>query len=229
MLDRINDLGEMVIAIDEAQNFRGNLSEVVTQILAHCYDYCRNISFILTGSEAGLLYDLLRIDQPNSPLYGRHLEEIRLERFSRDTSINFLKKGFSEYGMEVDEDLIIYAVEKLDGVVGWLNELGAKAVKMGILNKEIIDETMEKASKIIIGELTHFSRSYLHIVEAIAKGYSGWSEIKDYFERKKKTVVYDSELKRYIDNLIMRGYITRIIRGEYEILDPILKNTLTKI
>ncbi len=117
----------------------------------------------------------------------------------------------------------------MDGVVGWLNELGAKAVKMGILNKEIIDETMEKASKIIIGELTHFSRSYLHIVEAIAKGYSSWSEIKDYFERKKKTVVYDSELKRYIDNLIMRGYITRIRRGEYEILDPILKNTLTKI
>ncbi|MEM0085053.1 MAG: hypothetical protein QW743_03410 [Candidatus Methanomethylicia archaeon] len=113
-----------------------------------------------------MLYDLLRINQPNSPLYGRHLEEIRLERFSRDTSINFLKKGFSEYGMEVDEDLIIYAVEKLDGVVGWLNELGAKAVKMGILNKEIIDETMEKASKIVIEELTHFSRNYLHIVEA---------------------------------------------------------------
>lgn len=140
-----------------------------------------------------------------------------------------MKKGFSEYGMEVDEDLIIYAVDRLNGIVGWLTEFGAKAVKMGVLNKEVIDEIVELASKIVIEELAHFSRNYLYIVEAIAKGYSNWSEIKDYFERRKKTVVYDSELKRYIDNLIMRGYITRIGRGEYEILDPILKNTLTKI
>nr|WP_275944798.1 hypothetical protein [Saccharolobus solfataricus] len=40
------------------------------------------------------MQDLLRIEDPSSPLYGRHIEEIRLERFDRDSSIAFLVKGF---------------------------------------------------------------------------------------------------------------------------------------
>lgn len=227
ILDRINKLGKTIIAIDEAQNFRGNLGGEIVSLLAHCYDYCENITFILTGSEAGLLYDLLGINNPNSPLCGRHLEEIRLEPFPKNTSINFLKKGFSEYKMNVDENLILYAVDKLDGVVGWLTELGSKAVKRKTLSKELIDEVAEMAVKITIEELTHFSQKYLYIVEAIAKGYSYWSEIKNYLERRLKTVIYDSELDRSLDSLEKRGYISRIRRGEYELLDPLLKNAFT--
>lgn len=57
VLDRINDEGKVIIAFDEAQNLRGKLGHEMLSILAHCYDYCKNVTFILTGSEIGLLYD----------------------------------------------------------------------------------------------------------------------------------------------------------------------------
>jgi AAA+ ATPase superfamily predicted ATPase len=228
ILDQVNKLGRVIIAIDEAQNFRGNLAEDITLLLAHCYDYCENITFILTGSEAGLLYDLLGIDDSSSPLYGRHIEEIRLKPFSKSMSIEFLKRGFSQYGMDVDEDLIIYAADRLDGVVGWLTELGSRAVRRGILSRELIDDVVEIAVKITVEELAHFSQSYLYVVEAIAKDYKNWSGIKEFLERKMKSVLYDSQLKRYLDSLEKRGYITKIKRGEYELLNPLLKNAFTK-
>ena len=128
--------------------------------------------------------------------------------------------------MNVDENLILYAVNKLDGIVGWLTELGSKAVKRKMLSRELIDEITETAIKITIEELTHFSQNYLYIIEAIAKGYNYWSRIKDYFERRVKSIIYDSELKRYLNNLEKRGYIIKT-QGEYELLDPLLKNAFT--
>jgi len=74
-MDSINSLGRALIAFDEAQNQRGKLATNFISLLAHCYDYCSNVNFILTGSEVGLLYDLLGIYDVESPLYGRHLDE----------------------------------------------------------------------------------------------------------------------------------------------------------
>jgi AAA+ ATPase superfamily predicted ATPase len=75
IMNSINSLGRVLIAFDKAQNLRGKLATNFISLLAHCYDYCSTVNFILTVSEVGLLYDLLGIYDAESPLYGRHLDE----------------------------------------------------------------------------------------------------------------------------------------------------------
>ena len=87
-----NDINKnIIIVFDEAQylrysklNFRG--------LLAYIYDNLKNITLILSGSEVGLLHDFLKINDPNSELYGRYYYEITLKRLSKTQSKNFLKK-----------------------------------------------------------------------------------------------------------------------------------------
>ncbi|QGA68571.1 AAA family ATPase [Sulfolobus sp. E11-6] len=226
IMDRVDESGKVILAFDEAQNLRGKLANDFLSILAHCYDYCKNVTFILTGSEIGLLYDFLMVDNPSSPLYGRHIEEIRLNRFTEEQSLEFLKEGFRQANISPDETVLQYAVSKLDGVVGWLTEFGHRCVRIGDVKKEIVDEVLEIAGRLALEELSHFSKDYILVVEAIAKGYNRWSELKRYLEDKKKRRIYDAELKRYLDKLEKRGYVVKKEGGGYELTDPVLKNAL---
>ncbi|WP_338602566.1 ATP-binding protein [Sulfolobus tengchongensis] len=228
IMDRINEIGKVVIAFDEAQNLKGKIGNEFLSLLAHCYDYCKNVTFILTGSEIGLLYDFLKIEDPSSPLFGRHIEEIRLNRFSSEKSLDFLRQGFRQVGINASENVLEYAVEKLDGMVGWLTEFGYRCVKAKELRKEFVDEILELASKTVSEELSHFSKEYVIIIEGIAKGYTKWNEIKRYFEEKKKRTIYDAELRRYLDKLEKRGYVNRVDRGKYELTDPVVKNAFAR-
>ena len=47
----------IIVAFDEAQKLRDPRSQEFLNALAHAYDYDRNVTFIPTGSEAGLLYN----------------------------------------------------------------------------------------------------------------------------------------------------------------------------
>jgi AAA+ ATPase superfamily predicted ATPase len=60
-----------VIALDEAQEARGY--KILQQVIAHSYDYNKNLAFMLAGSEIGLLYDFLGQEDEKSALYGRHI------------------------------------------------------------------------------------------------------------------------------------------------------------
>ncbi len=55
-----------------------------------------------------------------SPLYGRIMDELTLEPFSREKSMEFLRLGFRQYGVDVDENEVREVVDRLDGIVGWL-------------------------------------------------------------------------------------------------------------
>jgi AAA+ ATPase superfamily predicted ATPase len=228
LMDRVCEVGRAIIAFDEAQNMRGKLGYEVLALLAHSYDYCKNISFILTGSELGLLYDFLRLDDPSSPLYGRHIEEVRVGRFNADRSLDFLERGFQQYNMRAPRDTLEYTVDKLDGIVGWLTEFGHRCVRIGEVRKEVVDEVLELAIRTVQRELSRFSKLNLVVIEAISNGYERWSEIKEYLERKSRRPVYDAELRRYLASLEKRGYISRIDRGKYAIVDPVVKNAFSK-
>ena len=227
IMDKINESGKVILAFDEAQNLRGKLAGEFLSLLAHCYDYCKNVTFILTGSEVGLLYDFLKIEDPSSPLYGRHIEEIRLDKFDREKSMKFLLEGFKQLNISPPKDVLEYAVSKLDGIVGWLTEFGYRCAKAGEVKKEIVDELVELAGKLTLEELSHFSKDYVIVIKAIAEGYNRWSEIKRYLENAKKRVIYDAELKRYLDKLEKRGYVIREESGRYELADPVLKSALS--
>jgi AAA+ ATPase superfamily predicted ATPase len=182
IFEQVNRIGEkVIIAIDEAQRFKGKFEKHITSLLTYCYDNCKNITFILTGSEVGTLYDLLGVESYVSPFFGRHIEYIKLKPFSKNMSIEFLKEGFSQHKMNVNEDLIEYALDRLDGVVGWLTEVGSIAVGRGVLTKELIDEVAEEAMNVIISSLKSLREGYLYIIEAIAKGYKSEGEIKNFF------------------------------------------------
>jgi len=228
LMDRVCEAGRAIIAFDEAQNMRGKLGYEVLALLAHSYDYCKNISFILTGSELGLLYDFLRLEDSSSPLYGRHVEEVRVGRFDADRSLDFLERGFQQYNMKPPRETLEYAVDKLDGIVGWLTMFGHRCVKIREVRRAVVDEVMELAIRTVQRELSRFSKLNLAVIEALSNGYERWGEIKEYLERKTKRPVYDAELRRYLASLEKRGYISRIDRGKYALIDPVVKNAFSK-
>jgi len=223
IMDKLNSLDRVLIAFDEAQNLRGKLAEQFTSLIAHCYDYCDNITFILTGSEAGLLYDLLRAEDPKAPLFGRHMEEVRVKRFDRESSMRFLESGFKEAEVDVSKGVISYAVDRLDGIAGWLTEFGLASLRSRP-NRELVDAIFEKAAKTSLNEVSDYSDEYLHVVEAIGVGKDRWSQIKQHLSAKKKREVYDAELSRYLNRLKKRGYIELKEDGRYSLSDPILSN-----
>jgi len=181
----------IVLAFDEFQQIRGARQIVI--MLAHIYDYRRNISTVLTGSEMGLLYGTLALDDPDSPLYGRYVHEVRLENFSRELSLEFLKMGFKQYNMHPNTKVLEYAVEKFNGIPGWLTFFGAKAVSVGKVTEEIVDEIFEMAVHQAISEINNFlklreagRRRYVIILKSVAEGTNRWSEIKRKWKRRKE-------------------------------------------
>ncbi|ADY01002.1 ATPase [Vulcanisaeta moutnovskia 768-28] len=131
LVDLLNALSknlyQIVIAIDETQILRmlkGFGKVDLTQILTYTYDNLSNVKVILTGSEVGLLHGFLGLENPKSPLYGRFIEELTITPFNRDASVQFLITGFRQYGIEVTMSEILDAVDKLDGIVGWLTYYG---------------------------------------------------------------------------------------------------------
>lgn len=234
----LNDWGEsrgsnVVIAFDEAQELMKLRGVNVLSIMAHAYDYLRRITFILTGSKVGLLYRFLRINDPESPLYGRVGVEVMLENLSRDEALDFLTKGFKEVNITPRRDALEYALDRLDGVIGWLTYFGTLSLRYG-LKEETVDLTVEKASKLALSELISFlrlrevaRRRYINILYATALAPSTWSEIKRFIELKEGKEISPSNITRLIRNLVDSGFLVKR-GGRYVIADPILAYAIKK-
>jgi len=54
------------------------------------------VTFVLAGSEVGLLYGFLGIDGPFSPLHRRYCFRLTLEKLGKDLSTEFLRQGLKE-------------------------------------------------------------------------------------------------------------------------------------
>ena len=180
-----------VMAFDEVQEARGPAGKELASIIAHFYDYGET-TFILTGSEIGLLYDFLGVENPDAPLYGRVFHEIELSRFSRGQSLDFLRMGFEQAGVDAPEEVLEKAVDRLDGIVGWLVKFGVVSLREGA-GEEVISKVLEEASKLALAELKRFlekrplaRRRYLTILRAIASGKNTWSELKRSLKRRKR-------------------------------------------
>ncbi|WP_297505143.1 ATP-binding protein, partial [Thermococcus sp.] len=143
-----------VIAFDEVQEIRGPAGKELASLIAHFYDYGET-TFILTGSEVGLLYDFLGIEDPDAPLYGRVFHEIELSRFSREQSLDFLRKGFEQASVDAPDDVLEKAIDKLDGIVGWLVKFGVISLREGV-REEVVSKVLEEASKLALTELERF-------------------------------------------------------------------------
>jgi len=224
-----------VIAFDEVQEIRGPAGKELASLIAHFYDYGET-TFILTGSEVGLLYDFIGVDDPGAPLYGRVFHEIGLSRFSRERSLDFLRAGFKQAGVRAPESTLRAAVERLDGIVGWLVKFGAMSLRDGP-NEKTIERVLEEASKLVRGELERFlekrplaRRRYLTVLRAIARGKRTWSEMKGELEKVEKREIADSTLARLLDALLKASFIEKKADGRnvtYHISDPVLEFALS--
>ncbi|MEM0313817.1 MAG: ATP-binding protein, partial [Candidatus Bathyarchaeia archaeon] len=102
------------------------ISGHLLKLLANIFNTYPNIVFIFTGSMFGLLKTLLE-PKSTSPLYGRSPAKLYLQPFTREKAAEFLRKGFQEYREPIKEAEINEAVEKLDGIPGWLTLYGNNA------------------------------------------------------------------------------------------------------
>lgn len=225
LFDRLNER-RAVIAFDEAQMLRGPRSRLVLNALAHAYDYDRNLTFVLTGSEVGLLSNFLGLDDEDSPLYGRHVKIVEVRRFTREESLEFLRKGFRELGMNVPEDLLERAVEAFDGIPGWLTYFGRTYYESrGKIDLDLIEE---KAIKLATSELRKIVRSrgrrYAHVLRAIALGADSWSKVKDYVEGIEGSTVSKSS----ISNIVKTLEDMSIVKS-FKFLDPVYRKASTKL
>jgi len=217
LFDRLNKK-KIVIAIDEAQRLRGPRSSELKDAIAHAYDYDKNISFILTGSEVGLLYDFIGIEDSRSPLYGRYYVEVKLERLSREQSIDFLRKGFAQLNLRVSEEVLKVAYEHFDGIPGWLTFFG-NAYSRGEADIEKIKSIAVRTALEELRIMTRDNpRRYGLVLRAIAEGRKTWSQVKEYLEEKEGTTISSSVLSN-----ILRSLEDMSIIKNYEFLDPIYR------
>lgn len=228
--EKYSDKGFFVVALDEAQLLRylsGGKGRIdFRTVLAYAYDNLPNLRLILTGSEAGLLLGMLKLDDSSSPIYGRFVKVIRLNRFDREKSLAFLRKGFEEAGVEVSEDALHRIYERVDGVVGWLTYFGALILesRSHSIDSEVVEEVAEKALKLVEKELSEvFKRSkhYMYVLKAISIGVNTWSGIKKAVEAWLGKSLENPAITRLLKNLVELDIVEKR-NNHYVITDPLI-------
>ncbi len=233
LLKDINDICKskklkFVLSLDEAQYLRFGGSTRYDGIIAWAVDNLSNIMIMLTGSEIGMLKDFLRYDDSKAPLYGRFRNEVYLNRFEKEESMDFLRKGFLESGKDITKDELEDTVDNLDGIVGWLTYYGHYRTVGKLSKKEALEKVLEEGRKIANDELEGLifrsRKRYLAILSAMASGPRRWSDIKAYTYSKTGKIT-DAKLTEMLHSLIKFGVVEK--KDEfYSIIDPIVKYSL---
>jgi AAA+ ATPase superfamily predicted ATPase len=223
----------LVLVLDEAQEFRKIVGYDLTRILAHVYDYVKGVQVMVTGSQMGFLYEFLREDDPDSPLFGRVMPEIRMSQLDRGKALEFLKEGFKQIGITPDARLLEEAVERVDGIIGWLTYLGVQAKYAGKLDAQTLESAVEKGARLSAQEVEHFLSShpqarkrYLEILKVVASMEGArWSEIKAGLETRERKTIADNTFSELLQNLVKSDLVCK--RDEaYFVSDPLLLRAL---
>jgi AAA+ ATPase superfamily predicted ATPase len=220
-----------IIALDEAQYLRFGGRVKFDGIIAWSVDNLSNITYILTGSEIGMLKDFLKYEDVDAPLYVRFRNEIFLNRFDKDTSVSFLSKGFEEYGIKIDKTELDDAVDKINGIIGWLTYYGHYRSIKKLNHKKAIEMVFNDGSKIMARELEQLiarsRKRYVVVLQAIAKDINRWSDIKTYVTIKVGKIS-DTILNSLLQDLVKFGIIEKE-QETYKIIDPIILYTVKKL
>lgn len=221
LLTEINKKKErFIVVLDEVQSTRPPLSCELKNAIAYSYDNLENITFILAGSEIGLLRDFLGYEDPSSPLYGRGVYEVVVERFTPELSREFLVRGFREEGLEPPFSIIDEAVGYFDGVPGWLALFGRRYID----STGDLATVKETAVAIAIDELGKLGVREKIVLKAIASGARSWSQVRDYIIEKHGLALPKSTLSRLIKKLEKLG----IVR-DYDFLDQVYREAALKL
>jgi AAA+ ATPase superfamily predicted ATPase len=218
-----------VIAIDEAQMLNGT---GVDTFLAAVYDNTK-CKIILTGSEIGVLDTLVGKDEPKAPLFGRTYSEIRMHPLPREKSAEFLALGFRECDKVIPEDVLNKALDRLDGIVGWLAMFGSLSISTKF--DVALETAVDKGASLAYSELGSFldmrpsaKRRYLSLLKILAEKDSSWADLKRALQVELKEEISDPQFSNYLNSLVSYGFLVTK-EGVYSIPDPLLRQALRTI
>lgn len=216
-----------VIELDEVQELV-NISGRFLRILANLFNTYSNIIFVFTGSMFGVMNTLLE-PQSTSPLYGRSPAKLYVKPFEAKQAEEFLRKGFKQCNTTISDTVITNAVERLDGIPGWLTLYGNKMCIQRLPDEDALEETKREAHRIVNDELEHFLLnrdriSYSAALKAAAVS-SSWTEIKNAVSHAKGSIVNDAIVNRLIQNL-KASMLMQEEKGRYRVEDPMLRSLL---
>ena len=194
-------------------------------MLALAYDNLKNIHIIINGSEIGILEDFIDIENPESPLFGRMVNDIKIGHFDKNISYNFLKSGFEEAELNVNDNDLNSSIDVLDGIAGWLTYYGYNRTVRKLNNRDSIDNVIEYSKRLIDSELNKLINSskdrYMAIIEAIAVGLNNWTTIRAYVTSK-TGYISSTILNNHLIKLMKYGFIKKS-ENRYYIEDPLIK------
>ncbi len=221
-----------IIALDEAQYLRYGGKVRYDGIVAWGVDNLSHITFILTGSEAGMLKEFLRYEDTDAPLYGRFRNEIYLNRFTKGEGIAFLRHGFKEAGKNISNDELEDTIKNLDGISGWLTYYGYFRTIKNMEHGKAIEQVFKEGSELTLKEIeTLIARSrkrYIYILKSIVEGFNTWGVIKAYVESKAGSVS-DTVLNSLLQTLVKLGIVEKKQDDSYVISDPIAINAIKRL
>ncbi|MEK6978783.1 MAG: ATP-binding protein [Candidatus Micrarchaeota archaeon] len=218
--NKIRKAGAFYVFIDEAQ--KANVTDLAN-VLSYFYDRFPNVFFIISGSEIGLIEDVLGENDGEHPLYGRHITKILMNRLDKSRGFEFLNNGFDQLKTKIKKEDIYEAIEKLDGLIGWLTLYG---YEKGIIKSEkALEKTVETASRIVASELTNFFKRtknkglYLTVLRE-AKGIT-WTELKVRTEHELGKQLNPNSFTSALEKLIDYSFLEKKDE-KYYLADPLL-------
>jgi AAA+ ATPase superfamily predicted ATPase len=222
-----NQAGDCVIELDEVQELAA-ISGRLLRLLANIFNTHPNIVFIFTGSMFGLMKTLLEPGSA-SPLYGRSPAKLYLQPFEKELATQFIKKGFEEHHLNMKAENTSEAVERLDGMPGWLTLYGNNMAVRRLSHQKALEETVSEGTKIVKDELEHFlegrdKQAYLAALKVAATS-ARWTEMKGAVEIAKASTVNDATIYRIIENL-KAAMLIQEKENVYRINDPMLRTLL---
>lgn len=195
-------------------------------MFAHIVDTDRNVIIVVAGSEVGLLFDFLGFEDTQSRRFMvGHYTEINMQNFDSVNSEAFLREGFQQINLVTDAGVINYAIQKLDGVAGWLTLFGARCRDRNKCTEGMVDEVVVEAGKLARAEalkLVTRSKRYGVVLNFLTKvGTANWTQIKAVLEAKEHRSLPSLTVAGALNTLIKTSLITKT-DGHYRLIDPLL-------
>jgi len=211
----------LIIAIDEFQYLKyakQSLPEIF-HLMRSKWQFQRNVSYLISGSAVGMLKEI--VSGKEQPFY-QFFYSMKVNPFNRETSRNFLKKGFETEGINVSDHEIEAAVDYVDGFPAWLNLVGIKAVTERRSIRQILEDLPrdENVINAIEGDIRKLSPSAKSVLRKLAT-LGGKGRLKDLGDDVWTVNRGISQLTRY-------GYVEKEERGIYRIVDPMVVHYLNQ-
>jgi len=131
--------------------------------------------------------------------------KLHLQPFGRESAALFLKRGFEEYHTTIIENMVNEAVERLDGIPGWLTLYGNNLAVRKLPHEKALEETVSEGIKTVRSELEHFLEGrdkvgYLAALKAAATS-ARWSEVKGAVKIGRGSPVNDATVHNILESL----------------------------